>query len=134
YGNGCKGNYKRLSNLAKKTPVFPKLNNKRSMIFIDNLSEFIKNIIDDFSHGIFFPQNSEYVNTTEMVRLIAEVHGNKIWLTKVINPYLKASKINIINKVFGDLVYDKKISECSKDYNLYGLRESIVLTEMRSKL
>ncbi|MGB4351276.1 MAG: NAD-dependent epimerase/dehydratase family protein, partial [Tissierellaceae bacterium] len=68
YGKGCKGNYPRLAKLAKITPIFPDIDNKRSMIYIDNLSEFVRLLIDDYSSGLFLPQNSEYVKTSEMVR------------------------------------------------------------------
>src|SRR5690606_11147904 len=42
YGRGCPGNYSRLAKLAVMLPIFPEMDNKRSMIYIDNLSEFIK--------------------------------------------------------------------------------------------
>ena len=42
YGPNSKGNFPRLAKLAVKTPVFPAFHNKRSMLFIDNLSEFVK--------------------------------------------------------------------------------------------
>jgi nucleoside-diphosphate-sugar epimerase len=106
YGKGCKGNYVRLSNLALKTPIFPNVNNKRSMIYIDNLSEFVKAIIDNYYSGLFCPQNNEYVKTSEMVRLIAESHGKRIRMTKLFNPLLRLLKNNTLNKVFGDLVYE----------------------------
>jgi nucleoside-diphosphate-sugar epimerase len=67
YGKGCRGNYPRLAKFALKTPIFPQIDNKRSMIYIDNLSEFVKQLIDNQSGGLFFPQNAEYVNTSEMV-------------------------------------------------------------------
>ena len=59
------------------------------MIYIDNLCEFVRLLIDNGSRGLFFPQNDEYVNTSEMVKLIAEVHGKKIILTKLFNPILR---------------------------------------------
>ena len=59
YGKECRGNYPRLAGLALKTPVFPKVENKRSMIYINNLSEFVKQLIDNRSGGLFFPQNAE---------------------------------------------------------------------------
>ncbi|MFD3081114.1 NAD-dependent epimerase/dehydratase family protein, partial [Streptococcus agalactiae] len=37
YGPKATGNYARLSKLSKVTPIFPKIGNQRSMIFIDNL-------------------------------------------------------------------------------------------------
>ena len=54
YGENCKGNYPRLARLAVLTPIFPKIDNKRSMIYIDNLSEFVRLLIDDCSSGLFF--------------------------------------------------------------------------------
>ena len=131
YGKGCKGNYPRLARLALKTPIFPKVDNKRSMIYIDNLSEFVKQLIDNRSSGLFFPQNAEYVNTSEMVSLIAEAHGKKIVMTKLFNPLLRILNISTVNKVFGDLVYDMCISEYESDYIVFGFGETIKLTEGR---
>ena len=129
YGKGCRGNYPRLASLALKTPVFPKVENKRSMIYIDNLSEFVKQLIDNRSGGLFFPQNAEYVNTSEMVRLIAEAHEKKIVMTKLFNPLLRLLNVSTVNKVFGDLVYEMSMSEYESDYRVCGFRESIIKTE-----
>lgn len=124
YGKGCKGNYPRLVKLALKTPVFPKLDNKRSMIYIDNLSQFIKHLIDDSSEGVFFPQNKEYVNTSEMVSLIAQAYGKKIMLTKLMKPLLLIN-LSIFNKVFKDLVYDMNMSKYKKNYSVNDFKETI---------
>jgi UDP-glucose 4-epimerase len=133
YGKGSKGNYPRLAKLARKVPVFPDIDNQRSMLHIDNLCEFIKLMIDNKESGLFFPQNKEYVKTSEMVRLIADVHGKKIRLTKVFNPFIKLMyRIGTVNKVFGNMVYDKSMSEYDKgNYQLKDLRESILRTEGR---
>ncbi len=129
YGKGCRGNYPRLVRLALKTPIFPKVDNKRSMIYIDNLSEFVKQLIDNGSGGLFFPQNADYVNTSEMVRLIAEAHGKKIVMTKLFNPLLNPLNVSTVNKVFGDLVYDMRMSEFESNYRVCGFKESIKKTE-----
>lgn len=131
YGKACRGNYPRLARLALNTPVFPKINNKRSMIYIDNLSEFVKQLIDNKSGGLFFPQNAEYVNTSEMVRMIAEAHNKRVIMTKLLNPLLLLLNISAINKVFGDLVYDMVISEHERSYRVCDFRESIINTETR---
>lgn len=130
YGKGCKGNYSKLSRLAVKTPIFPKLDNKRSMIYIENLCEFIRLIIKNKSTGLFFPQNKEYICTSEMVKLINELHKKKIYLIKIFNPILKRIKLNTVNKVFGDLVYDEKISNYLEEYNIYSFSESLKRTEV----
>lgn len=129
YGKGCRGNYPRLAELALKTPIFPKVDNKRSMIYIDNLSEFVKQLIDNRSGGLFFPQNSEYVNTSEMVRIIAEVHRKRVVMTKLFNPLLRLLNVSTVNKVFGDLLYDMSMSEYESNYKVCGFRESIIKTE-----
>lgn len=133
YGKGSKGNYPRLANMAKKIPVFPDIDNERSMLHIDNLCEFIKVMIDQEETGFYFPQNKEYVKTSELVRTIAEVHGKKIMMTRVFNPVLRLMfGIGIVNKVFGNLVYEKSMSDYDKaNYRIRDIRESIELTESR---
>lgn len=126
YGKGCKGNYPRLAKLALKTPIFPLVDNKRSMIYIDNLSEFVKQICDNPRGGLFFPQNSEYVNTSEMVRLIAETHGKKIIMTKLFDPILRLLNIGILNKVFCNLIYAQSIAD---NVEFLTFKQSIRLTE-----
>lgn len=126
YGKGCKGNYPRLAGFALKIPVFPNLDNERSMIYIDNLTEFVKELIDQKKGGLFFPQNAEYVNTSEMVSLIAEIHGKKLRMTKLFNPILRMMNISTVNKLFGDLVYDKNMAS---NISLVGFVETIKKTE-----
>ena len=132
YGKGSKGNYPRLAKMAKKIPVFPDIDNERSMLHIDNLCEFIKIMIDHEESGLYFPQNKQYVNTSELVKLIAEVHGKKIWMTKFFNQVLRLLfGIGIVNKVFGNLVYEKSMSEYNKaNYRIRSFKESIELTEL----
>ena len=80
YGKGSKGNYPLMSKLARKTPVFPKVSNCRSMLYIENLTEFIRLMIDNEESGVFWPQNAEYSNTSKLVKMIASVHGKKVRL------------------------------------------------------
>lgn len=133
YGKGSKGNYPKLAKAAQVLPIFPDFDNERSMLHIDNLSEFIRLMIDNEESGLFFPQNKEYVQTSEMVRLVAEVHGKRIKLVKIFNPILRlmSGRIGFVNKVFGNFVYDKKISVYKKQpYCLVNLTESIKKTEV----
>jgi nucleoside-diphosphate-sugar epimerase len=131
YGKGSKGNYPKLAKAAQKLPVFPDVKNQRSMLHIDNLCEFIRLMVDNEESGLFFPQNSEYVNTSEMVKLIAEAHGKSIRLTKVFNGVLRlvSGRVGIINKVFGNLVYEQSLSTYKQNYRIRDLKESIRATE-----
>ena len=106
YGKGCKGNFVTLTKFALKSPIFPSIKNRRSMIYIDGLSEFVRRLIDKGEGGLYFPQNGEYVCTSEMVSYIAKYSGKKIALTGLFNPIISKLKMNVINQVFGDLYYD----------------------------
>lgn len=124
YGKNCKGNYQSLRKFAMKSPIFPKYKNQRSMIYIGNLCEFIKQCIDEQRTGLFFPQDAEYVNTSEIVKMIADCHGKKICLTKAFNCVIKIAPLKVMKKVFGSLTYEKE-DLVSK----YDFKESIRLTE-----
>lgn len=124
YGKNCTGNYQALRKFALKSPIFPAYKNQRSMIYIGNLCEFVKGCIDENQGGLFFPQNAEYTNTSDMVKIIAEVHGKKIRLTRAFNWAIKIAPIDLLKKVFGDLFY-----ESTDSVGKYGFKESIRLTE-----
>lgn len=131
YGPGSKGNYPLLSKLAKKLPVFPDIKNERSMLYIGNLCFFIRLCIDEGKAGIFFPQNAEYVSTSQIVKEIAKVNGKNIRLIKLLNPLVKLSiyipgKVgNLSKKAFGNITY---FNNCLIDK--YDLKTSIKLTEV----
>ena len=124
YGKGCKGNYQSLRKFALKSPIFPNYPNQRSMIYIGNLCEFVKNCIDHEMSGLYFPQNAEYTVTSNMVKQIAVNNGKRIRLTKAFNWIIKLAHLNVIKKVFCDLVYEK-VDTVSK----FSFNESIILTE-----
>lgn len=137
YGKGSRGNYQVLAKMAKKLPLFPDIENERSMLYIDNLCEFLRLVILNEEKGIFFPQNAEYVRTSEMVREISRVHGKDIKLIRIFNPIIslfgKVSTMKIgilVNKAFGSIVYDKKMSnEGGGKYQSYSFIDTIVSTE-----
>ena len=131
YGKGSKGNYPRLSNLAKKVPIFPNFSNQRSMLHIDNLCEFIKQLILSGKSGVFFPQNEEYVSTPELVKEIVDCHNRKLILTKVGNPLIKLLFSNDnVKKLFGNLTYEKSMSQYDFEYQIRDFKESIRITEL----
>ncbi len=135
YGKDSKGNYRTLAKMADKLPVFPKVKNQRSMLYVGNLCEFVRLMIDNEESGTFFPQNGEYTNTSEMVKRIADAKGKHIALSGVFTPFIKLiSCMNnkygkLVNKAFGSLVYDMALSEYKEDYRLYDLKESIERSE-----
>jgi len=131
YGKGSKGNYPLLSRLAGKTPVFPYVNNQRSVLYVGNLCEFVRLMIENHERGVFHPQNREYISTSELVRKIRECRGGRMRLIKGFGWLLRlASHITpLVNKAFGSFCYDMSISEYKEDYRKYSLEESVALTE-----
>ena len=127
YGPGNKGNLPRLGWLATKTPIFPAWHNKRSMLYIDNLAEFVKQCILRRMRGTFFPQNAEYSDTVEIVRHFAKEHNHKIWISKIFNPFvwLGSFFLPAIPKMFSDSYYVQEMSKYDFDYQLVSFEESI---------
>lgn len=140
YGKGSKGNYPILAKLAKKLPVFPDVDNKRSMLHIDNLCEFLCQImlIEDIRQNatVLIPQNAEWTNTSEMVKEIAQVSGKNIINLGIMKPaVMLGGKVpgkvgQLVNKAFGNSVYAHEMSEYKGiDYQKVSLIDSIVQTE-----
>lgn len=133
YGKGCKGNYVTMAKLAKKLPLFPWVDNRRSMLYIDNLAEFIRLAVEDEAEGIYCPQNSEYVCTSDMVNGIAHANGRGILMIHGMGWALKllSHVTPVVDKAFGSLCYDFELSRYPRDYCVKALQESILETEMK---
>ena len=131
YGPGCKGNYSMLRKAALELPFFPDIQNERSMLFIDNLCAYVKAVVNESLSGIHFPQNGEYVCSSQMVKEIALAHRRNIRMTKAFNPLLRllSGKVGVVDKVFGSLVYDFQLSESASPVPLVESNESILRTE-----
>lgn len=132
YGKGCSGNYNTISKFAKMLPVFPTYKNRKSMIYIDNLCEFVRLLIDDQASGIFTPQNKELVSTADLVREIAKCHGTNIWFTGMFNWSIKAvcKFSRFVRRAFADDCYNLKLSDYyGFKYCVVSFEESIHLTE-----
>ena len=108
YGKGCKGNFVSVVSLVRKLPFFPRVENRRSMIYIDNLSSFVKMAIDRELSGVYFPQNREYMNTSQMAMGIAEGLGKKCRLSRLLGFGVKLLMpfVSMAKKGFGTLIYE----------------------------
>ena len=137
YGKGCKGNYPVLAKIAMKMPVFPKFHNERSILYIDNLAEFVRILIDKGIGGVFFPQNREIVSTADIVKAIAKTHGKKIWITSIFNWAVYIARImpgkigSMSKKAFGSLVNRNHEPD---DFIVKNFEESIEDTESVNKV
>ncbi|AIQ37496.1 hypothetical protein R50345_24415 [Paenibacillus sp. FSL R5-0345] len=112
YGPNCPGNFKKLKRLVLASPIFPKIRSKRSMLYIDNLSDFIRVLINKKKSGVFHPQNPEYIDIQEMIKAIALNNNKKIYLSEILaKMILLLPSLKIANKLFGSLVYDFELTD-----------------------
>jgi UDP-glucose 4-epimerase len=131
FGAGCRGNFPRLCTLIKKLPIFPKIINERSMIHIDNLTEFVKYIIDTNANGVFFPQNPDYFCTSKVAEIIKMLQGKTSYQSKIMawGVYLFFPFLQSLKKLFGDLIIEKSLSQNEQHfegkYQIVGNEESI---------
>ena len=144
YGKNSKGNYPLLAKMAKKLPIFPYIDNKRSQLYVGNLCEFLCQIMlvdmrnSQTNDVVLFPQNSDYVRTSDLVREIAITSHKPTLRLRILSPFVALAshmpgKIGRLkNKAFGNNIYDMAISQYEGiDYQKVDLRESIILTEGR---
>jgi glycosyltransferase involved in cell wall biosynthesis len=145
YGKGCKGNYPMLAKLAKKLPLFPDVDNERSMIHIDNLCEFLCQImlIKELKQTevVLFPQNAEWTKTSQMVKEIAEISGKKIMTMNIMKPVVAIGRMipgkigGLVSKAFGNSCYVQSMSEYEGiSYRVVDFKTSIKRTEEFSNM
>ena len=136
YGPGNKGNLPRLGWLATKLPVFPAWHNKRSMLHVNNLAEFVKQIILREMSGTFFPQNADLADTVEIVRHFAKEHNHKIWISRIFNPFVWLGSLFLpaIPKMFADSYYVPEMSQYEFDYQVVGFEESLKGLDVRKTM
>jgi len=121
YGKDAPGNMLKLKKLVELFPVLPFSyeNNKRSMVYIDNLTYFTKMVIDKRVRGIFIPQDEDKYSIKEIVKTIAECSGNKILLIKFpigILWILAKIKPQMIASLYGTLLFDSTASNKKTGY------------------
>lgn len=127
YGPNSKGNFPRLIKLAAQTPVFPDFHNQRSMLYIDNLAEFVLQVINRQLHGTFYPQNRELSDTVEIIRYFANAQNHHVYFAKWLNPFVRMAShfLQPVNKMFGTYYYAPEMSQMDFEYQLVSFEESL---------
>lgn len=131
YGKGCKGNFRTLEAMAAKLPCFPKVENQRSMLYVENLNALVEMLLQEGTGGLYCPQDREYVNTSAMVQAIAMARGKKMpllpgfgWALKLLRPFTGA-----VDKAFGSLCYSRELSAYKKEYCQVSFPETVERTQ-----
>lgn len=131
YGPGCRGNYPRLSALLQRLPLFPRVQNERSMLYIETLCAFLQRLLESGAGGLYFPQNEAYVSTAELAAQIAAAHGRRLWQPRGLGWLLRllAPRVPTLGKVFGSLMYEQGMSGAFRGAPELPFAETIRRTE-----
>jgi UDP-glucose 4-epimerase len=73
------------------------------MVHVDKLSEFIGQVVDRELDGLFFPQDEEYVNVSELAVNVKP----SIKLSGFLGVVVTRIPVGVCRKVFGSLTYEK---------------------------
>lgn len=127
YGPGCRGNFPRLVRLARRIPAFPAWHNMRSMLYVDNFCEFVRQVIGRGLSGIFHLQNKEYADTCDVVRHFARAAGHRILISSMFNPAVRIGALlsKNIGKMFGSRRYSRELTTFDFDYTPVSFQESL---------
>lgn len=115
YGKGCKGGYiPGFLNVVKKMPVIPEAYTdiKQSMLYIDNLCELIRLLVEEKRHGIFMPQDERPVSAIDIINAISTGIGKKARTSKLLGLGARIfSFMPIIKKAYGGIEYSEELSD-----------------------
>lgn len=131
YGPKCKGNFPRLVDFVNHFGLFPKIHNKKSMIFIYNLTEYVRLVIDKRIGGDLYPQNKETVDITSLLKSIAKIKDRKIRFTSAFNWIFTFLSFIFkdINRIYGNKYYMNEDSHIDmKEYNLFSFNQSVLIS------
>jgi len=115
YGENCKGKFPKLVKLIKTFPILP-FNydeNRRSVIYIGNLTRFIQYLIDKKISGSFYPQDEKTVSLYELSNSISEALGKKKFFFKPPSLFLlllRKMMRNTYDGLYGNMYVDPEVN------------------------
>lgn len=134
YGPGVQANFASMMGWIKKGRLLPlgtAVHNKRSLIALENLVNFIIHCIDHpkAANEIFLISDGEDVSTSELIRKVAKAFNKKILLLPVPITWMKfiaklINKEEMINRLFDSLQVDS-----SKARDLLGWKPIISMDD-----
>lgn len=142
YGSGVKANFYSMVKLIRKLPVvlFPVIENRRSLVSLDNLNHLIKICIDhpNAKNQVFLVSDDKDLSTTQIIEKIAKSLRKKFIPLKVPLFFLKLfflilNRKNQFNRLFGSLQVDisknKKLLDWQPTHSMERTLEEIVKNE-----
>ncbi len=114
YGKGCRGGYiTGFTSVVRRLPVIPEAYDdvKQSFIYIDNLSELVRLLIERRLSGAFCPQDDKAVSANELLKTIAAGIGKKYRSSRLLGWGVRLLRwLPIVNKAYGGVEYSRSLS------------------------
>jgi len=106
-GKKCPGKFAQLQKLSRRLPIVLDNGNKRSILYIDNLSKFLCMAIQTRASGTFHPQNPKYANTAHLIRQIRRKMGKNTIIIRGMGWIVNLAMIFLppLKTAFGSLYY-----------------------------
>lgn len=136
YGKDCPGNYMNIfKKIALKLPAFPYAYNdaRQSMLYIDNLSNLVRLIVENSVDGIFHPQDDFIPSTNDLVESVSYALNKTPRTSKFLGFFVKTfSFMDVVNKLYGGVSYEYSFSNCfDYEYQIVsfqkGIQETFIL-------
>lgn len=135
YGKGCRGGYiTGFVSITRRLPVIPRAYEgvRQSFIYIDNLCECVRLVIENHLYGAFCPQDDEVPNANRLIEVICEGIGKKYRASLMLGWCMRlVGFIPLVKKAYGGIEYSRSLSEIS-GYNYVvvpfeeGMRRTVV--------
>ena len=110
YGEGVKANILKLIGLTDKYTYLPfgGITNRRSMVYVGNLTHLISEVIIQRKVGIFVASDNQPISTTELIILIAKALGKKevLFSSFLLKQLLKFLKPALYQRLYKNLFID----------------------------
>lgn len=141
YGPEVKGNFQSMVNWVRKGLPLPLggIYNKRSLIALDNLVDFIKLCVDRersplAANEIFLIADGVNVSTPELLRAIACAYGRALWLIPVPERWLKMAAKLLGKTIEMDRLLGSLTVDISKARRLLGWSPRISMSNQLRKM
>lgn len=137
YAANAPGNFQRLMKLVSLNVPLPfgRLNNHRSFVALDNLTDFIATCIDHPAAGgeTFLISDSQPISTTELIRLLSEGMEKKVTLFPFPDSIISLGARLVGKKKIYQQLYCSLVIDITKAGNLLGWLPPVAFDEALKK-
>lgn len=123
YGPGVKGNLNKIIKLSLTFPILPlnRIENRRSMVYVQNLNALICHLIDNPVQGIFIAKDRNDYSTSDLCHEILKCTNHKVFLFKLPKIFVSVFRIiqpKLISRLFDSYLLDNEKTKSILNFNV----------------